>query len=392
MAYKDFRDLVKLAQDNNFTVTSTNGGSHNRGSKHFLGLAIDVRTRDKTAKQITDFMNLVRNEGLRVLDERTRPKGQKVWGGPHLHIEIISNRSSSFNNDSILRKNSKNAEAVKTLQNKLVKLGFLTPDDVDGDFGNITEKAVIAFQTANGIGVDGEVGDETKKKMNEVLAAQASEAGLTISPTTSAAIVKITAEQLNRLAPNARANYKEAFAQADTVLEAYGINKNALRVSHFMAQVLHEVGGLTILIENMNYSAQRITQVWPGRFPTISAALPFAHNPEKLANKTYGGRMGNNNPGDGFKFIGRGMIQLTGRSSYKKFGDILGVDLTADPDLAFSAQWALKIAAEEWKEKGCNAFADADDIRRITRGINGGLIGLESRQAWLDKTKRIWMS
>lgn len=385
MGFKDFKDLVKIAEENGFHVTSTNGGSHNRGSKHFLGLAIDVRTRDKTAKQITDFMALLRNQGLRVLDERTRPPGQRVWGGPHLHIEIVSDRVSSFNRDSVLKKNSKNEEAVKTLQNNLVKLGFLKPEDVDGDFGDDTEKAVIAFQTKFKVGIDGKVGDETKKKMNEIIAAMDS------NTTTPSAIVKITTEQLARLAPNARQNYKDAFARADTVLATYGINKNALRLSHFMAQVLHEVGGLTILIENMNYRAERIVQVWSSRFPTVASAEPFAHNPEKLANKVYGGRMGNNQTGDGFRFIGRGLIQLTGRESYKKFGDRLGVDLTANPDLAFSAEWALKIAAEEWKEKDCNALADADDLRKITRAINGGLIGLESRRGWLEKTKRIWL-
>ncbi len=388
MSYKDFKDLVKLAEDNSFHVTSTNGGSHNRGSKHFLGLAIDVRTRDKTGAQITDFMNLARNEGLRVLDERTRPPRQAVWGGQHLHIEIISDRVSSLNRNfsTIIKKKSKNPEAVKMLQNNLVKLGFLEPDGVDGDFGDDTEKAVIAFQKKHKIGVDGEVGDETKKKMNEVLAAQVSE---TSAPS---AVVKITAAQLVALAPNARQNYKDAFAQADTVLADYGINKNALRLSHFMAQVLHEVGGLTILIENMNYRAARITQVWRSRFPTVASAEPFAHNPEKLANNVYGGRMGNTQPGDGFRFIGRGLIQLTGRESYQKFGDRLGVNLTANPDLAFSAEWALKIAAEEWKASGCNALADADDLRGVTRAINGGLIGLDSRRNWLEKTKRIWLS
>jgi len=386
MSFRDFNDLVKLAEDNGFHVTSTNGGSHNRGSKHFLGLAIDVRTRDKTARQITDFMNLVRNQGLRVLDERTRPPGQRVWGGPHLHIEIISDRVSSFNRETVLKKKSKNAEAVKTLQNNLAKLGFLTPEDVDGDFGDITEKAVIAFQTAHHLDIDGKVGDETKKKMNEVLAAEVSD---TSAPS---AIVRLTTQQLAALAPNARQNYKDSFADADTVLAEYGINKNALRLSHFMAQVLHEVGGLTILIENMNYRAARIKQVWSSRFATIADAEPFAHNPEKLANNVYGGRMGNTHPGDGFRFIGRGLIQLTGRESYKKFGDRLGVDLTANPDLAFSAEWALKIAAEEWKASGCNALADADDLRGVTRAINGGLIGLDSRREWLEKTKRLWLS
>ena len=385
MSYKDFNNLVTLAHNQGFIVTSTNGGSHNAGSKHYLGLAIDVRTHDKTAKEITDFMNLVINEGLIVRDERTKPPRQPVWGGPHLHIEIASHRASSFNNDSILKKNSKNKEAVKTLQNKLVKLGFLKPEDVDGDFGDITEGAVIEFQKKYKIGIDGEVGDETKKKMNEVLAALASN-----MPVSGSAVVKITSEQLALLAPDARTSYRAAFAKADSVLAGYGINKNALRVAHFMAQALHETGALRIQIENMNYRAERIREVWPSRFPTVAAAVPYAHNPEKLANKVYGGRMGNTQPGDGFRFIGRGIIQLTGRESYKKFGDILGVDLTADPDLAFSAEWALKIAAEEWKEKGCNVFADQDDLRKVTKAINGGLIGLNSRQEWLDKAKSIW--
>lgn len=82
-----------------------------------------------------------------------------------------------------------------------------------------------------------------------------------------------------------------------------------------MAQVLHETGGLTVLVENMNYRAERIVQVWPSRFRTIEEATPYAHNPEKLANKVYGGRMGNTHPGDGWRFIGRGLLQITGRES-----------------------------------------------------------------------------
>lgn len=399
MSFKDFHDLVRLAESQGFTVTSTTGGSHNKGSKHFMGLAIDVRTRDKSAKEVTDFMNLAINEGLKVFDERKRPPGQKVWGGPHLHIEIDSNRVSSFNNETVLKKNSKNEEAVKTLQNNLVKLGFLKPEDVDGDFGDQTEDAVEAFQKKFKIGIDGKVGDETKRTMNAALAALKSD--LPVTPAAviengnaaaNAPVVKLTLEQLTLLAPNVRSNYRESFAEADTVLAEYGINKNALRLSHFMAQTLHETGGLTIFIENMNYRAERIHQVWTKRFPTIASAVPFAHNPEKLANKTYGGRMGNGiDNGDGFRFIGRGIIQLTGRFSYEKFSRILGIDLTADPDLAFSPKWALRIACEEWKEKGCNAFADQDDLVKVTKAINGGTIGLESRKVWLAKTKRVWM-
>ena len=203
-------------------------------------------------------------------------------------------------------------------------------------------------------------------------------------------MIPITAEQIRLLASSARSSYREAFARADAVLASYGINDNGLRLAHFMAQVLHESGGLTLLVENMNYRAERIVQVWPSRFSSVAAARPYAHNPEKLANKVYGGRMGNTRPGDGWRFIGRGLMQTTGRESYEKFGRALGVDLAGNPELVTDPAWALHIPAEEWKASGCNAFADADNLRRVTRAINGGLIGLSSRQDWLSKTKHIW--
>lgn len=204
-------------------------------------------------------------------------------------------------------------------------------------------------------------------------------------------MVKVTSAQLQKLAPNARSSFRQAFAEADAVFAHYEINKNGLRLAHFMAQVLHESGGLTIQQENMNYSAKRMTQVWKKRFPTIASAEPFAHNPEKLANKVYGGRMGNVKAGDGFKFIGRGMMQITGRESYERFGKKLGIDLANHPELAVDPQWVLKIACEEWIFVKCNAFADADDLNKITRAINGGTVGIESRRDWLTKTKNVWV-
>jgi putative chitinase len=203
-------------------------------------------------------------------------------------------------------------------------------------------------------------------------------------------MIAITPAQLQQLAPKAIDTYRTAFASADTALVPYGINDTALRLAHFMAQILHESGALTVRTENLNYRAERLIQVWPSRFPTIDAAKPYEHNPEKLANFVYGGRMGNVNPGDGWKFIGRGLIQITGRSSYEKFGRLLGVDLANNPDFAFNGDWALKLAAEEWKAGNCNAKADADDIVGVTKIINGGTIGLDDRKAWLAKCKVIW--
>ena len=203
-------------------------------------------------------------------------------------------------------------------------------------------------------------------------------------------MVSITAAQLQLLAPNLRSSYGDAFATADTVLEPFGVNANRLRVAHFMAQVLHETGGLSLLIENMNYRAERIVAVWPSRFASVRAARPFAHNPEALANKVYGGRLGNTNPGDGFRYIGRGLLQVTGRESYQRIGDALGIDLAGNPDLATDAASCLQVAAEAWRSSGCNELADADSIRRVTQAINGALVGLASRQDWLAKTKHEW--
>jgi putative chitinase len=200
----------------------------------------------------------------------------------------------------------------------------------------------------------------------------------------------IAPAQLKLLAPNARSAYLAAFASADTVLAGHGINSTPLRLAHFMAQVLHECGGLTIQVENLNYRAERLMQVWPSRFPTLASAQPFAHNPQGLADNVYGGRMGNVAPHDGSKFIGRGLLQLTGRESYRRIGERIGAPLEAQPDLAFDGAWALKVAAEEWTVSGCNVLADADDLKKVTKAINGGLIGLASRQDWLIKTRHVW--
>jgi putative chitinase len=208
-------------------------------------------------------------------------------------------------------------------------------------------------------------------------------------------MVTITAEQLDSLAPQAKAFYRDAFLNGADMLAKYGINETPLRLAHFMAQVLHESGALTITEESLFYThAERIRDVWPTRFKSVSDAEPYTKNPEKLANFVYGNRkdIGNDQPGDGFRFIGRGLIQITGRDSYSRFGQKLGADLVTEPKLAFSAQWCLPLAAEEWTEKGCNALADADDVKGVTKRINGGTIGLAERIAWLAKTKAIWLA
>jgi putative chitinase len=204
-------------------------------------------------------------------------------------------------------------------------------------------------------------------------------------------MIHISKEQVRALAPRAKSVYIDAFAIADEVLGQYGVNENYLRVTHFMAQALHETGGFSILTESLNYSTpERLMAVWPSRFPTKESAAPYVRNAQALANKVYGGRMGNVAPNDGWKYIGRGMIQMTGRESYERFGVALGIDLTGNPDLAFDPRYSLAIAAYEWLHSGCNAHADADDVKAVTKAINGGYIGLDERRAWLAKTKKVW--
>jgi len=211
--------------------------------------------------------------------------------------------------------------------------------------------------------------------------------------------VTITDANIQSLAPSARSSYRQGFAQAQTVLDRFGISANALRVAHFMAQVLHESGGLTFQFENLNYSVQRLPVVWPSRFKPKGPLDPsqYAHNPEKLANEVYGGRMGNSARGDGYMYRGRGLIQLTGKAEYLAVTTSIRAkfpgnapDLVASPDDAIGADWCVAAAAAVWDGKGCNALADEDLIKPITRRINGGYVGLAQREEWLRRTKAIW--
>lgn len=161
------------------------------------------------------------------------------------------------------------------------------------------------------------------------------------------------------------------------------------RQAAFIGQCAVESANFTRLQENLNYSAQRLTQVWPSRFPSIEAATPYANNPEKLANFVYAGRMGNLQDGDGWQFHGRGLIQLTGRENYENCGNGIGVDLINDPDLLLTPQYAALSAGWFWGKRGLNALADTQEYGTMTRRINGGTTALEERIAKITKALQV---
>jgi putative chitinase len=163
------------------------------------------------------------------------------------------------------------------------------------------------------------------------------------------------------------------------------------RQAYFIGQIAHESNQFQRLTEGLSYSAPRLMTVWPQRFPTLSSAIPYAHNPVKLANKVYAGRLGNGDEasGDGYLYRGRGPIQLTGRANYEAAGAAIGVDLIANPGVLLAPHIGLDAAGWFWKSNGLNELADAGDHTMITRRINGGLNGLADRLAWVKKIEGV---
>jgi putative chitinase len=166
--------------------------------------------------------------------------------------------------------------------------------------------------------------------------------------------------------------------------EKYQIN-TPKRQACFIGQCMHESGGFKFLRENLNYSAKALMATWPSRFTDIDMAEKYERQPEKIANKVYSGRMGNTEDGDGAKYIGRGLIQLTGKDNYKAFGEAIGEDLVANPQLVEQPRYAALSAGWFWNKRGLNALADAMDITTLTVRINGGRIGIDDRIAKINK-------
>lgn len=189
----------------------------------------------------------------------------------------------------------------------------------------------------------------------------------------------LSREQLGQLLPgNPYLDYW--YSALERCLPDYDIN-TPQRVAAFVAQCAHESGNFKFLKENLNYRAESLCRVWPKYFPNIEIARQYAQNQEKIANRAYANRMGNGDEasGDGWKFCGRGLIQLTGRNNYQAFADSIETDIEDIPAYLATFEGAVQSACWFWESNNLNKWADQGDILTLTKKINGGTLGLEDR-------------
>jgi putative chitinase len=170
----------------------------------------------------------------------------------------------------------------------------------------------------------------------------------------------------------------------EDTFEKYEIN-TPKRQAAFIGQCAHESGNFKVLQENLNYSAEGLMKTWPSRFTTKEIADQYARQPAKIAGKVYNGRLGNANEEEAAKYLGRGLIQLTGKENYANCGSGIGVDLLSDPTLLLDPRYAALSAGWFWNKKELNTLADAGNFETMTKRINGGLIGLDDRKAKIAK-------
>jgi len=255
----------------------------------------------------------------------------------------------------MLLKNGSKGSDVKLLQEKL----GLT---ADGDFGPGTEAKVKSWQTANGLTADGVVGDVTWSKL--------------FPPKKVVESGTLNLAALKGHIPDS------VIAQIPDTAKKFGITTN-LRLAHFLSQCGHESGGFKAVTENLNYSADGLVKIF-GKYFNSTTAAGYARNPEKIASKVYASRMGNGNEAskEGFKFRGRGYIQLTGKENYTKFGTFIGEDIASNPDLV-ATKYPLASAAFFFNSNGlwaiCDKGADKATVTAVTKRVNGGTIGLDDR-------------
>ena len=266
----------------------------------------------------------------------------------------------------LLKKGDKN-EQVRQLQ---VKLGV----DPVGTFGPKTEEAVKKFQAANGLTADGIVGDMTWNKIMGVTPVVAIPAVVTIPTTIPPSGFKL--DKLKGHVPDS------VLAQIPDTAAKFNIT-NPLRLAHFLAQCGHESGGWKATSENLNYSSKGLLGIFP-RYFTPALAEQYARKPEAIASRVYGGRMGNGAEAtkEGYKFRGRGYIQLTGKDNYKAFDAFVPEEIINNPDLV-STKYPLMSAAWFFNKNGlwaiCDKGADQATVTAVTKRVNGGTIGLPDR-------------
>ncbi len=289
----------------------------------------------------------------------------------------------------VLKQGSSGPDVIN-LQQQLKDLGF-DPNGVDGNFGPGTRNAVIAFQQSKGLQADGIAGPATLAALGgsgasandgegdgattdsaagSATAAVGDDAAANIepSPVTSSAAGALNLNGLTGKLPAA------VIAQIPDTAAEFGITSN-LRLAHFLAQCALESTGFTATVENLNYRAARLMQVFPKYFRGVDPAA-YANNPAKIANRVYANRMGNGDEasGDGFKFRGRGYIQLTGKNNYTSFSTFVGEDCVANPDLV-ATKYPLASAAFYFKSNNiwaiCDRGADDATVTRVSVAVNG---------------------
>lgn len=263
----------------------------------------------------------------------------------------------------MLLKRGDNNEQVKQLQ---VKLGV----DPIGNFGPKTEEAVKAFQAANGLTADGIVGEATWNKIM----------GTTPAAAPAPAAIPTSSFKLDKL----KGHIPDAvIAQIPDTAAKFNIT-NPLRLAHFLAQCGHESGGFKAVQENLNYSSKGLMGIFKKYFPTVQLAEQYARKPQAIASRVYGGRMGNGAEptGEGYKFRGRGYIQLTGKDNYSAFDKFVTDDILGNPDLV-ATKYPLMSAAWFFNKNGlwtiCDTGADQGTVTAVTKRVNGGTIGLPDR-------------
>ena len=193
----------------------------------------------------------------------------------------------------------------------------------------------------------------------------------------------MTLEQLHALGIDAK--WLDPLNKA---FEKYDIS-NPKRKANFIGQCGHESNSFRTLEENLHYSAAALMRTWPSRFPDMDTAEKYANNPEKIANKVYAGRMGNTEEGDGWRYHGRGLIQLTGKDNYANCGSSMGLDLVGNPDWLLDPTYAALSAAWFFNKKGLNQLSDIGDVVNLTKRINGGTLGLDDRMARTSQALRV---